>query len=648
MQTISIDIETYSSVDIKTAGMYKYAESPDFEIMLFAYSIDGGPVSFLPLKVWDEYYQKDIDDMLCLLQDPFYIKSAYNAQFERVCLSKYFEKRLDPAEWECTMVKAAMVGLPFGLDQVSKVLNLPQQKMSEGKALINYFCKPCKPTKANGFRTRNLPEHTPEKWELFKDYCKQDVVTEMAVRNKIAFFKVPEMEKRVYCLDQKINDTGIEVDPIFINAAIKITDENLNKIIAKAKELTKLSNPNSLQQLAEWYEAITGDVRKVWNAAAVEELYEVTEYEEVKQLLRLRRGMSKSSVKKYTSMIACVCADNRIRGIHQYYGANRTGRWAGRLVQPQNMPQNHLKDLDLARDLVRSGDAEIVELMYGNVPDTLSQLIRTAFVTTGDTTFTVSDFSSIEARIIAWLAGERWRLDVFNTHGKIYEASASQMFKIPMDKIDKPLRQKGKIAELALGYGGSVDALKTMGAIKMGLTEGELPEIVNRWRYANLKIVDLWAKFSKAALLAVRERVIVDLMFGIRLYCSNGCLFMRLPSGRLLSYVRPRIGINRFGSSSIMYEGMNQTTKKWEVQETYGGKLVENAVQAIARDILSEKMLQIDTAGYKIVMHVHDEIITEGGHNKDAVTKIMSEPVTWAPALPLGAVSFESKFYKKD
>lgn len=642
MQTISIDIETYSSVDIKTAGMYRYVESPDFEILLLAYSIDNGPVLIIDFR--RDKYGLVVDHLLNTRS----VKSAYNAQFERVCLSKWLNHRLDPVDWECTMVKAAMVGLPFGLDAVSKVLNLPQQKMSEGKALINYFCKPCKPTKANGFRTRNLPEHAPEKWELFKEYCKQDVVTEMAARNKIAFFKVPEMEKRVYCLDQKINDTGIEVDSVFIQSAIKIADEHAERLHNSAVALTGLENPNSTAQLKKWIGSMIGEDVPSLTKDSINILLNEMETGDVKELLELRQEMAKTSVKKYESMAACVCADNRIRGIHQYYGANRTGRWAGRLVQPQNMPQNHLKDLALARDLVRSGDAEIVELMYGNVPDTLSQLIRTAFIASESTTFTVSDFSSIEARVTAWLAGERWRLDVFNTHGKIYEASASQMFKIPLDKVDKPLRQKGKIAELALGYQGGKDALITMGALKMGLVEDELPEIVARWRSANIKIVAMWNKFNNAALIAIRERIPVDLMFGLRLYCSNGCLFMRLPSGRLLSYVRPRIGTNRFGNSSIMYEGMNQTTKKWEVQETYGGKLVENAVQAIARDILAEKMLALDAAGYKIVMHVHDEIITEGGHNKDAVTKIMSEPVTWAPGLPLGAESFESQFYKKN
>ena len=636
--------------------MYKYCESPDFEILILAYAFDNEAPRLLPLGLFgelDQYEKTHFAEFVDALRDPVITKRAYNAQFERVCLSKWLGKRLDPAQWSCTMVEAAMIGLPFGLDIVSKILKLPETKIAEGKALINYFCKPCKPTKTNGGRTRNLPHHDPDKWVRFQKYGIQDVVTERAVRNKIAFFTPTETERRIYQLDQLINDTGIELDRDFINAAIAIADEHADKLHTAAVELSGLDNPNSAAQLKAWLTDRTGFNVKSLTKEAVNVLHAATDIAEVKDLLALRQEMAKTSVKKYESMREYICADNMLRGIHQYYGANRTGRWAGRGVQPQNMPQNHLPDLEMARKVVKECDAETVDMLYGNVPDTLSQLTRTAFVARKGNRLLTSDFNSIEARVIAWLAGEKWRLDVFNTHGKIYEASASQMFKVPIEQVTKgsPLRQKGKVSELALGYQGGVEALKTMGALRMGLTEEELPEIVSRWRKASPKIVNLWNRLNNAALQAVGDKMNVSLMYGISMFCKNNCLFLRLPSGRCLSYVRPRIGVNRWDGPSIIYEGMNQTTKRWEKQETYGGKLTENLVQAIARDLLAEKMLALNAAGYKIVLHVHDEVVCDmpyGVGSIEDVNKIMGTPVKWAPGLPLKAESFESTFYKKD
>lgn len=650
MQTLAIDIETYSSADLAKSGVYKYVESPDFEILLFAYSVDDGPVQIIDLasgeKIPYEIYNA--------ITDPTVIKTAHNASFERTCIAKYLHIKLPAEQWECTMIKAAMLGLPFSLDMVSKVLKLTQQKDATGKALIRYFSMPCKPSKSNGGRTRNLPEHDPLKWQQFKDYCVQDVVVESAIRNKIAFFELPLMEKKLWRLDQEINDRGILLDPTFIANAISLDAINKERLTKEAIELTNLDNPNSAAQLKTWLSAATETDVTSLTKEAIPVLLENNDCEITKRVLNIRLEMAKTSVKKYEAMRKGICADNRLRGIHQFYGANRTGRWAGRLVQPQNLPKNELPDLDLARQIVRENDLDTLEMLFGNVPDTLSQLIRTAFIAPDGSRFIIADFSAIEARIIAWLAGERWRIEVFATHGKIYEASASQMFKVPIEQVTKgsPLRQKGKVSELALGYQGGPNALIKMGALKMGIAEDELPKLVAMWRNANKAIVRLWNQVEDAALHALREGP-VTIQHNIRFHYEAGkrILFITLPSGRQLSYLRPTLRANKFGGESIVYEGLNQTTKQWGRMDTYGGKLVENIVQAIARDCLADAMLRVDAAGYNICLHVHDEIVAEERNGKGSLTevnKIMGEPIPWAKGLQLTADSYESNYYRKD
>jgi len=648
MKTLSIDIETFSSVDIKKSGVYPYVESPDFEILLFAYSVDGGPVEIGDMTAWELPAS-----IIRMLLDPTVLKTAYNAAFERLCLSKHLGVVLPVEQWECTMVRAASAGYPLGLGATAKAMGLEQEKDTAGAALIRYFCIPCKPTKTNAGRTRNLPGHAPAKWEDFKEYCRQDVVVEMAIRQRVKDFKMPVFEKQLWFLDQKINDTGIELDQTFMQNAIQINSAYMEKLNTEAVELTGLDNPNSVAQLTGWL-ADQGEQVETLRKADVKELLEGDLEGEARRVLEIRQEMSKTSVKKYNAMSYTVCRDSRVRGLLQFYGANRTGRWAGRLVQFQNLPQNHISDLELARNIVRSGDGDLLEMLYGNVPDTLSQLIRTAFVAGEGKRFIVADFSAIEARVIAWLAGERWRLDVFNTHGKIYEASAAQMFKIPIEQITKgsDLRQKGKVAELALGYQGGVGALEAMGALKMGLTAEELPELVAKWRDANPAIVSLWNILNKAGLEAVgKPGKLEQVNRGIKLKVKNDALYIQLPSGRLLCYVGARITQNRFGSPSIQYKGMDQTTKQWKDLETYGGKLTENIVQAIARDCLADAMLRLDDSGYKIVMHIHDEVVLEvpkGVGSTQEVDEIMSQPISWAEGLPLNADSFETEFYKKD
>lgn len=648
MSTLSIDIETFSSVDIRKSGVYKYVESPDFEILMMAYSVDGDPVQVIDLtKDYPEFW------LLKRLTDPKVLKTAYNAAFERTCLAKFFEKPMPAEQWDCTMVRAARAGYPMGLDAAAKAMGLTQEKMDSGKALIRYFSMPCKPTKANGGRTRNLPEYAPEKWNEYMDYCRQDVVVETSIRDRVLSLPVTETEKKLWVLDQKINDTGIELDTHFMGNAIRISEEYMKAMQCEAVSITGLDNPNSVAQLTGWL-ADQGEQVDTLRKADVKEMLEGDVDGEVRRMLEIRQEMSKTSVKKYTAMREMVCKDSRVKGLLQFYGANRTGRWAGRGVQFQNLPQNHIPDLDLARSVVSAGDGEMLDILYGNVPDTLSQLIRTSFVAGEGKRFIVADFSAIEARVIAWLAGERWRLEVFNTHGKIYEASAAQMFRIPIDQITKgsDLRQKGKVSELALGYQGGVGALEAMGALKMGLTAEELPDLVQKWRDANPAIVQLWYILNKAALSAVgKPGKLEEVNRGIRLQVKNGSLYIKLPSGRLLSYVNARLGQNRFGSPSILYKGMDQTTKQWKDLETYGGKLTENIVQAIARDCLAEAMLRLDTAGYKIVMHIHDEVVLEvpvDSGSTEEVDGIMSQPIEWAKGLPLTADSFETSFYKKD
>lgn len=651
MKILSIDIETYSPTDIKAAGMYKYAEDPDFEILLFAYQYDDEPVKIIDLASGERLPDKLLYDM----QNEAITKTAFNAPFEITCITRYLGIRLFPSQWDCTLVRSAMAGLPLSLEQSAKALRLDQQKMTEGKALIRYFSTPCKPTKANGFRTRNRPSDAPEKWETFKDYCIQDVVTERAIRDKLLWVKPTERERAVWLLDQSINARGVMVDMQLVDQAIAMDAINRERLTGEATDLTGLDNPNSVAQLKAWIEEQMqeGEVESL-NKETVKKLLVSTDDPDLTQLLKIRQEMGKTSVKKYSAMKAAVCRDMRIKGLFQYYGANRTGRWAGRLVQVQNLPQNHLEDLDRARDVLKSGDIETMSICYGNVPGVLSELIRTAFIAPSGHTFAVADFSAIEARVIAWLADEKWRLDVFNTHGKIYEASAAQMFKVPIESVTKgsPLRQKGKIAELALGYQGSVGALTAMDS-RGDIPDNEKQQLIDDWRKANPAIVRLWGEVERAAIKAIDKGETVTIRHGVKFIGGRGMLFIELPSGRRLSYTRPRLGNNRFGRLAIQYEGMEQTKKVWGMLDTYGGKLVENIVQAIARDCLAESMLRLDERGYKIVMHVHDECVIEiadflpGGQLKK-ICEIMGTPIPWAKGLPLRADGYITKYYKKD
>ena len=665
MNTLAIDIETYSSNDLKTGGVYKYVEAPDFEILLLAYTMDNGKgvsVNLLDLASEDEGVELDI--VLDWLTDPTIRKVAHNSAFEICCLSKAFGLTLDPAQWSCTMAKAAQLGLPLSLDQLGKVLKVDAQKDAAGKALIKYFTMPCKPTKANGMRTRNLPHHDPEKWEAFKSYCIGDVNAERAVAEKISFFEVPAQETALWNLDQLINSTGVLLDPVLIENAIRIDIEHKARLTAEAIELTGLDNPNSVQQLIGWLEAETGEEVESLNKEKLPGLLENAETDTVRRVLQLRQEMSKTSVKKYAAMQKAVGADGRVRGLLQYYGAGRTGRWSGRLIQPQNLAKNDIDpvkgffrgvgDLDRAREIVKSGDADLLEMLYGNVPNTLSQLIRTAFIAPPGSRFLVADFSAIEARVIAWLAGEKWRLDVFNSHGKIYEASAAQMFRVDISEVTKgsEYRAKGKIAELALGYQGGVDALIKMGALKMGLKEAELQNLVDLCRIANPKIKKYWYDVNDHAISAIEYPGLTRQLRHVEFQMRKGALFIKLPSGRELCYMRARLRPGKFGNDQIVYEGMDQTTKKWRTIDTYGGKLVENIVQAVARDLLAHALLEVHKAGYKIALHVHDEIIIEapyGTGSTEEVDRIMSTGPTWSKGLPLTADSYETEYYyKKD
>lgn len=656
MHTLAIDIETYSSTDLAKSGVYKYVEASDFTVLMLSCSFDGGEVQTFDLVKRDGYVLTDklrseSKVVFDALTDPNILKTAWNANFERVCLAKHFNLQMSPEQWECTMVKAAMLGLPLSLDACAKVLKLEQQKDSAGKALIRYFSVPCKPTKTNGGRTRNLPQHDADKWNNYLSYNRQDVVTELSIRERISFFTIPAKEKLLWNLDQRMNDYGVMLDVKFIQNAISIDAINKERLMKEAVELTSLDNPNSGAQLKAWLTEQMEEEVSSLKKSDIPELLKNTDCDTLSRVLTIRQELSKTSVKKYTAMLKGICADGRLRGLTQFYGANRTGRWAGRLVQVQNLPRNEMSDLDLARQCVLDNDAELIEMLFGNVPDTLSQLIRTAFIAPDGMAFIPSDFSAIEARVIAWLAGEKWRLDVFNTHGKIYEASASQMFKMPIEQITKgsDLRQKGKVSELALGYQGGPNALITMGALKQGLLEEELPKLVKMWRNANPAIVKLWYTVNEAAIEAVQGEV-VNFKYGMKFYVKHDVLFIRLPSGRELAYQSPRIKDGEFGPC-LTYEGMDQTTKQWKRQDTYGGKLVENIVQAIARDCLAEKMLSLDEAGYRITMHIHDEAVIEQDENDidlEAVNAIMRKAIPWAAGLPLNADSYTTKFYKKD
>lgn len=644
MRNLSIDIETFSSADLSKCGVYRYAESPDFEILLFGYSVDGSDVRIIDLAN-GEALPEEIKEALI---DENVMKWAFNAQFERICLSRYLGKWLEPKSWRCTMVWAAYMGLPLSLEGAGTVLGLEKQKLKEGKDLIRFFSVPCKPTKANGGRTRNFPADAADKWEQFKAYNIRDVETETAIQARLQKYPVPEEEWHNYILDQHINDRGIRLDMDLVKEAIRCDEQSRGELTLLIKEITALDNPNSVAQMKVWL-ADNGMETDTLGKAAVKELLK-TAPEPLGQVLELRQSLAKSSVKKYTAMNNAVCKDGRARGLLQFYGANRTGRWAGRLIQVQNLPQNHLPDLEQARGLVKSGDFEMLEALYDSVPGVLSELIRTAFVPKPGFIFIVADFSAIEARVIAWLAGETWRNDVFATHGKIYEASASQMFHVPIEEVTKgsPLRQKGKIAELALGYGGSVGALKAMGALDMGVAEEELQPLVNAWRTANPKIVRLWWEVDKAAMTAVRERTTTQ-THGIRIEYKSGMLFITLPSSRQLAYVKPKIGQNRFGSDSVTYEGIG-AAKKWERIESYGPKFVENIVQAISRDILCYAMQRLDAAGLSMVISVHDEVVIEAdqGVSLEAVCRCMGETPPWAEGLMLRADGYVCPFYKKD
>lgn len=646
MNTLSIDIETYSDIPLQKTGVYRYCESPNFEILLFGYSIDSGPVQVVDLAC-GEHIPKEV---LAALEDDSVIKWAFNAAFERVCLSRYLGyptgEYLDPESWHCSMVWAATMGLPLSLEGVGAVLGLEKQKLTEGKELIKYFCQPCLPTKANGQRTRNRPFHAPDKWELFKRYNARDVEAEMGIQQKLSKFPVPPQVWEEYDIDQEINDRGVRIDMELVEQAIQMDARSRQELTDAMKRMTALENPNSVQQMKQWL-SDNGMETDSLGKKVVAELLK-TAPPELAEVLTLRQQLAKSSVRKYQAMEKTVCSDNRARGMFMFYGANRTGRFSGRNIQLQNLPQNHLPDLAEARALVRSGDFDAVELLYEDVPDTLSQLIRTAFIPRDGAQFLVADFSAIEARIIAWFAGETWRQEVFAKGGDIYCASASQMFKVPVEKhgINGHLRQKGKIAELALGYGGSVGALKAMGALEMGLTEEELPQLVDAWRQSNPNIVKFWWAVDKAVMEAVRyKHTTTD--YGLTFSCRSGMLFITLPSGRKLAYVKPRVGTNKFGGECITYEGIG-STKKWERLDSYGPKFVENIVQATARDILCYAMRTLRCCS--IVMHIHDELVIEADPRMslDAVCEQMGRTPPWAKGLMLRADGYATPFYKKD
>ena len=660
MKYISIDIETYSDVDLQKCGVYRYTQSANFEILLFGYAVDGGAVQVTDLACGE----KVPVEIIKALTDDSVTKWAFNSSFERVCLSVWLQRNypqyfssysidedsvrdyLDSVAWRCSMVWSAYMGLPLSLAGAGTVLGLEEQKLKEGKDLIRYFCVPCKPTKVNGGRTRNLPEHNMEKWNLFKFYNQRDVEVEMSIQDRLKKYPVPDFVWGEYHLDQEINDRGIALDIDVVKNAIAFDAKSKAELAEKMQELTDLDNPNSVVQMKQWL-ADNGlemdSLGKKEVAQAVK-----TAPKELTEVLLLRQQLSKSSVKKYQAMQNAVCEDGRARGMFQFYGANRSGRWAGRMIQLQNLPQNHMPDLEQARGLVESGNYDAIELLYDDIPDTLSQLIRTAFVPKDGNKFIVADFSAIEARVLSWLAGEEWRTEVFTSGGDIYCASASQMFKVPVEKhgVNGHLRQKGKIAELALGYGGSVGALKAMGALEMGLAEEELKPLVNAWRASNPNIVKFWWDVDSVVKKCIKENK-SQKTNNIEFHCMSGMLFIVLPSGRQLAYVKPRIGENIFGGESVTYEGVGGT-KKWERIESYGPKFVENIVQAISRDILMYAMKTLRT--YNIVAHVHDEVIIEAEPRMsiDSVCEQMGRVPPWAKGLLLNADGYECDFYKKD
>lgn len=660
MDHLSIDLETFSSVPIAKAGAQKYIASPDFEILLFAYSLNGAP------SVCCDIAQGELlpDWVLDALCDPQCLKHAYNAAFEWGCLSKFMGRQLPPEQWRCTMFHGLYAGYPAGLDATGRALGLPEdkRKLSTGKALIRYFCVPCTPTKSNGGRRRNLPNHDPARWELFKEYNAQDVTTEMEIERRLSLITVPDWLQRQWETDLLINARGVAVDMEMVNGALEIGATVRERLTQEAVRISGLSNPNSVQQLSAWLEQETGeevtDLRKDTVAKMIAQAPDIPE---VQRMLEIRQELGKTSTKKYDAIEQAVCPDGRVRGLLQFYGANRTGRWAGRLVQVQNLPRTYTQPLELARNLVKQRKLDNLRLIYGSVPDTLSQLIRTAFVASDGNVLIDADFSAIEARVISWLAGEQWRLDVFKTHGKIYEASASQMFGVPIERIKKgnpeyALRQKGKVAELALGYQGGAGALINMGALDMGIPEDDLPDIVQRWRDTNKRICDLWYKMNSAAVEAISTGYSVG-VGRLLVSCEYDAaheveyLTVLLPSGRKLYYNSPQIGENKWGGPSISYMGMDQTTKKWKRIETYGGKLVENCVQAVARDCLAQAIENLEKEGLPVVFHIHDEVVIDCRADTatlDDVVNIMSRPIPWAPGLPLNADGWVGGFFKKD
>ena len=649
MKKLSCDIETFSDVDLIRCGVYKYADSPNFEMLLFAYAVDDGDVHIIDIAGGEELPEKIIQ----AIKSDTVVKTAYNAQFERVCLSRYLKlpegEYLNPQSWYCTAVQAAELALPLSLADVGSVLGLERQKMTEGKELIKYFCVPCKPTKSNGNRTRNRPCHDINKWETFKKYCMRDVDVERQIADKLKMYPIRDEEHRLYVLDQIINDRGVLVDSELAEQAVKLNSIQTTVAVEQAYMITGLENPNSVTQLKQWLKENGVEIESL-SKKAVKSLADETDGD-VSEMLKLRLLMAKTSVKKYEAVIRSVCSDNRVHGMMRFCGANRTGRWSGNILQPQNLPQNHLPDLTLARDIVKDGDFEMLDMMFGNVPNVLSELIRTVLIPKPNHRFIVADFSAIEARVLAWIAGEQWRIDTFKNGGDIYCASASKMFKVPVEKhgVNGELRQKGKISELACGYGGSVGALKNMGAVEMGVQENELQGLINDWRNANPHIVRFWYEVGNAAMKAIKEKTTVPLGKLVFAY-ERGILFIRLPSGRRLSYIKPRIGTNRFGGDSITYMGIN-SAKKWDRLETFGGKLTENIVQGTARDLLANALINAANAGYDTVFHVHDEIICEvpnGYGSVDELCRLMCIKTDWADGLPLNADGFECEYYKKE
>ena len=649
MKKLSCDIETFSDVDLIRCGVYKYADSPNFEMLLFAYAVDDGDVHIIDIAGGEELPEKIIQ----AIKSDTVVKTAYNAQFERVCLSRYLKlpdgEYLNPQSWYCTAVQAAELALPLSLADVGSVLGLERQKMTEGKELIKYFCVPCKPTKSNGNCTRNRPCHDINKWETFKKYCMRDVDVERQIADKLKMYPISDEEHRLYVLDQIINDRGVLVDSELAEQAVKLNSIQTAVAVEQAYMITGLENPNSVTQLKQWLKENGVEIESL-SKKAVKSLADETDGD-VSKMLKLRLLMAKTSVKKYEAVIRSVCSDNRVHGMMRFCGANRTGRWSGNILQPQNLPQNHLPDLTLARDIVKDGDFEMLDMMFGNVPNVLSELIRTVLIPKPNHRFIVADFSAIEARVLAWIAGEQWRIDTFKNGGDIYCASASKMFKVPVEKhgVNGELRQKGKISELACGYGGSVGALKNMGAVEMGVQENELQGLINDWRNANPHIVRFWYEVGNAAMKAIKEKTTVPLGKLVFAY-ERGILFIRLPSGRRLSYIKPRIGTNRFGGDSITYMGIN-SAKKWDRLETFGGKLTENIVQGTARDLLANALINAANAGYDTVFHVHDEIICEvpnGYGSVDELCKLMCIKPEWADGLPLNADGFECEYYKKE